>query len=264
MIEVCHALATSEWRLDTDCPGWTVQDQLSHLIGIERMIIGQEAPEAAGPLGDHVKSDFAALNERWIVARRPWEGDAVLEEFAEITAVRLQSLDELGDGDWARVGFSPVGQVPYARFMETRVFDSWVHEQDVRAALDRPGGEGGLASALGLGQVQAAMGFVVGKKAAAPEGSTVRFSISGTGDDARDFTIGVTGGRAAELPAQGGPTVTLSMSSLDFLRLGCGRVEAATMGTTMGTGTLEAAGRIGVAGDAVLAQRILANMNFMF
>jgi uncharacterized protein (TIGR03083 family) len=33
-------LDESDWRLPTDLPGWTVQDNLAHLIGTERMLQG--------------------------------------------------------------------------------------------------------------------------------------------------------------------------------------------------------------------------------
>jgi uncharacterized protein (TIGR03083 family) len=254
LAEICHDLVTQEWALPTECPGWDVQDQISHLIGIERMIMGEDTPVWDGPLGDHVKNDFAALNEKWIAVRRAEPGPAVQAEFVEVTRARLAQLEAKTAEEWAVVGFSPVGDTQYAHFMETRVFDTWVHEQDVRLALDRPGGSGGLASSSGIGQVEAAMGFVVGKKAAAPEGSVVHFEISGPADDARSFSIGVEGGRARPV-AGGDPSVTLSMSSIDFVRLGCGRSTGAD---------LEAAGRIGVAGDAALGRQILGVMNFMF
>jgi uncharacterized protein (TIGR03083 family) len=141
-----------------------------------------------------------------------------------------------------------------ARFMETRLFDSWVHEQDARLALARPGGTGGPASAHGIGQVEAAMGFVVGKKAAAPEGSAVRFEISGEPGDARTFTLAIVNGRALR-SAEATPTLTLSMGALDFVRLGCGRTTAAVLSGT---------GAIGIEGDAELGQRVLDTMNFMF
>jgi uncharacterized protein (TIGR03083 family) len=258
LAEVCHDLVANEWALPTECPGWSVQDQLSHLIGVERMVMGQAAPAWDAALGQHVKNDFAAMNEPWVAVRRAWEGDAVLAEFNEVTQQRLAALAALSDEEWAVVGFSPVGQVPYARFMETRVFDSWVHEQDVRVALDRPGGMAGAAAEVGLGEIQRAMGFVVGKKAAAPEGSVVRFVITDPGPAARRFSIGVHGGRAEPLPgdgADGEAGVTLTMSAVDFVRLGCGRVEGAQA---------VAAGSIGVEGDAALAQAVLDNMNFMF
>jgi hypothetical protein len=153
------------------------------------------------------------------------------------------------------VGWSPVGQVPYAVFMEVRAFDSWVHEQDARRALDRPGGSGNLASAISLGRVEAAMPFVVGKKAACTVGTTVRFDIAGPRDDARVFTVGVEGARARVVDGDVVPTVTLSLSSLDFLRLGCGRATAEQV---------DAAGGIAMEGDAEVGRRVLAAMNFMF
>ena len=241
--------------LPTECPGWDVKDQLSHLIGIERTIMGEAPPEWDGPLGDHVKNDFAASNEVWIAVRRPLEGAAVRAEFLDVTGIRLQHLGELTEDEWAVVGWSPVGQVPYASFMEVRAFDSWVHEQDARRALDRPGGCGNVASAMSLARVEGAMPFVVGKKAACAEGTAVRFEIAGAGDDARAFTVAVEGTRANVVDHDVTPTVTLSLSSLDFLRLGCGRATAAQV---------EAAGELAMAGDAAVGRQVLGAMNFMF
>lgn len=238
----------------TECPGWSVRDQLSHLIGIERMVGGETTPEWDGPLGDHVKNDFAAMNERWVAPRRSVPGDDIRSEFVEVTGLRLATLGGLTPAEWALVGFSPVGQVPYAEFMEVRVFDSWVHEQDVRRALGRPGGSGGSASSISLHRMQSAMGFVVGKKAAAPEGAVVRFSVSGPGGDSRRFALRVEGGRAG--PADDAvPTVELSMSSIDFTRLACGRATA---------DEVRAAGGIGMEGDSALGHTVLDALNFMF
>ena len=114
-----------------------------------------------------------------------------------MTTTRLAQLDALSAAEWAAPGWSPVGEVPRAEFMTVRVFDSWVHEQDVRRALDRPGGSGNAASAISLDRVQDAMPFVVGKKAGCAEGTAVRFDVAGPGDDARAFTIAVEGGAPA-------------------------------------------------------------------
>jgi uncharacterized protein (TIGR03083 family) len=255
LAEGCSDLSATEWALATECPGWDVKDQVSHLIGIERALMGEPPPEWDGPFGPHVRNDFAATNERWIAVRRPCDGAEVRAEFVEVTTGRLAALEALSEEEWAQVGWSPVGEVPYALFMEVRVYDSWVHEQDARRALGRAGGSGNRASALSLDRVQGAMPFVVGKKAGCADGSAVRFEIDGPGADARAFTIAVDGGRARPVADDVAPTTTLCLSSIDFVRLGCGRASDADVA---------AAGGLDVRGDAVVGRRVLGAMNFMF
>ena len=255
LAEVCFDLSGREWAMPTECPGWDVKDQLSHLIGIEQAIVGEPVPEWNEPLGEHVKNEFAATNERFVAVRRALPGAAVRAEFVEVTGTRLAQLDALTAAEWAETGWSPVGEVSRVEFMTVRVYDSWVHEQDVRLALDRPGGSGNTASDISLDRVQGAMPYVVGKKAECADGTAVRFVIAGPKDDARAFTIAVEDGRARAIGDDVAPTVTLSLSSIDFVRLGCGRVTAAQV---------EAAGGVGVEGDARAAQAVLGAMNFMF
>ena len=257
----CRALSDTEWALPTDCPGWDVKDQLSHLIGIEQAIMGAPVPDWDGPLGAHVKNDFAQTNERFVAVRRALPGDTVLAEFVEVTGTRLAQLDALDAAGWAALGWSPVGEVPLAEFMTVRVFDSWVHEQDVRLALDRPGGDGNDASAISLDRVEKAMPFVVGKKAGCADGTVVRFDIAGPGRDARRITVAVTGGRARPAPDTDAvtPTVTLSLSGLDFMRLGCGRTSAEAL-----DGPPDGRGSVVVEGDAAVGRAVLGAMNFMF
>jgi uncharacterized protein (TIGR03083 family) len=254
LAETCHELSGSEWALPTECPGWDVKDQLSHLIGIERALMGELAPAWDGPLGDHVKNDFGAANEPWVAVRRSRPGPEVHAEFVGVTETRLAQLEGRTEEEWAVVGWSPVGEVPYAVFMEVRVFDSWVHEQDARRALDRPGGTGNRASALSVGRVQGTMPFVVGKQAGCPAGTAARFVLSGPGSDARAFTVAVEGKRAKPVGDDVAPTVTLSLATLDFVRLGCGRATRERV---------EAAGGIDLEGDAAVGRRVLDAMNFM-
>ena len=50
LADVCEELSSTEWALPTECPGWDVKDQLSHLIGIELLgAFGEAGEEAAGP-----------------------------------------------------------------------------------------------------------------------------------------------------------------------------------------------------------------------
>lgn len=250
ILDACEGVDDAVWELVTECPGWTVRDQLSHLIGIERALLGEQPPPGDGAEHPHVKNDFGALNETWVAARRGTPGAEVLEEFRTVTDRRLAALRSMPASRFDEVGWSPVGQVPYREFMQVRVFDSWVHEQDVRRALGRPGGLGGAGEAVTLDRMAGAMGFVVGRRVAPPDGTVVVWRLSGRVE--RDVVVVAEGGRgraAAEAPAD--PSVLLSMGPDEFWRLACGRVDADTV---LGDGSVT------VDGDVELGRRVLGAM----
>jgi uncharacterized protein (TIGR03083 family) len=145
-----------------------------------------------------------------------------------------------------------LGTVPYREFMRVRVMDCWVHEQDIRVATGRPGHRDGPAATLALDRLLSAMPFIVGKKATAPDGSRVRFAL--TGNPSRRVDVVVSGGRAAVVEAEAEPTAELVMDLEVFWRLGCGRVTGAAA---------RGAGLVELRGDVELAGRVVDSMSFM-
>ena len=143
--ELGDTLDLGEWELPSECPGWTVRDVLSHLIGDGAVTARRRRSR---PLSEppHVENEVGARNEAWVVA--PWaqSGPDVLGQFRDVTARRLAELRSWPDSRFDEVGPSPVGEVPYREFMHVRVMDSWVHEQDIRVATARPGHERGPAA----------------------------------------------------------------------------------------------------------------------
>lgn len=253
IVDGCGNLDEDQWALPTDCPGWSVRDQVSHLIGIEHTLLGDPVPAPVTVVPPYVKNPIGEMNEAWIEARRQTPGSEVLAEFVEVTARRLAELRSFPPEKFEEIGWSPIGQVPYRDFMDTRVLDSWTHEQDVRHALDRPGGRNGAGETLVLAKCAGAMSFVVGKKVGPPDGTFVLFDVNGK--LGRPVPVVVEGGRAhvrAEVPSA--PTVTLAMDQEAFWRLGLGRVSA---------GDALSSGQAAVSGDATLGQRVLESMNFM-
>ena len=249
-----EGLGQGEWQRSTSCPGWDVKDHFSHLIGIERMLLGEATPMTDEPLGEHVKNQFAASLEPWVSVRRPTAGEVVRLEFIDVTAQRLAALDALEEADWAKVGFSPTGEVPYAQFMELRAFDSWVHEQDVRrrsvVLADRVAWRRVWRPTMCNGP------WVLwwARRRQRPTAAWCASRVSGPPSDTRSFTLAVEAGRAHSVDGDVEPTVTLALSNLDFVQLGCGRTTAAQV---------DAAGGIGVVGDPALAQAVVSSMNFM-
>lgn len=250
----CAGIGAAQWDLPTDCPGWTVRDQLAHVIGVERMVMGDGPPPPLEVMPDHVRNEFGALNEPWIAARRATPGPDVLAEFATVTGRRLRELRALPPEAFDVVGWSPVGEVPHREFLVTRVLDCWAHEQDVRRALGRPGGRDGAGEAAVLDRCATTMAYVVGKRVAPPDGTVVRFEVVGA--LGRPVPVVVDGGRGVVAPDGGPdrPTVTLTTDQETFWRLGFGRVDA---------GTVLASGRVRVDGDALLGRRVLESMAFM-
>lgn len=250
----CDGVIPERWELPTDCPGWTVRDQVSHLIGVERMLLGESPPPPLADPPAHVRNPFAELNEPWVEARRRIAGNEVLAEFISVTGRRIHELRTAPPARFDELGWSPEGEVSHRDFLASRVLDCWAHEQDVRRALGRPGGRNGAGESTVLDRCERTMPYVVGKRVAPPAGTVVRFQV--TGVLGRRLAVAMDGRRAVALPGRDPtpPTTSLTFDQDTFWRLGFGREEPAAAA---------AAGRVQLDGDVDLGHRVLDSMPFM-
>ncbi len=249
--ELCSDLNEAEWKTETECPGWSVQDNVAHLVGIESTIMGRPAPDHTPPDLPHVKNDIGRSNEVWVDSRRGRSGAEVLAEFEEVAAARIAALRNLDDAGFSAESWTPAGPGTVRDLLPFRIFDSWAHEQDMRRAINRPGHLDGPAAELALGRVTGALPYVVGKKVGPPDGTTVVFAWDGN-----TTPIGVDGGRATPLDAApADATVTLAMDTDTLVRLGMGRGDP---------DAILARGAVRIDGDEALGLRVLQEMNFLF
>ncbi len=221
---LCETLSDEEWRLPTACPGWDVKDNLAHIIGTEHFLMGEKPPEVE--LGDtaHVKNDIGQMNESWIQSMRGDDPADVLERFKKVTASRIETLSNLSDEEWEKAGMTPVGEAPYLRFMQIRIMDSWMHEQDIREAAKKPGNTTGTHVEICLEEMEMAMGFVVGKLGGAPDGCKVVFNL--TGDQQTQIKVEVKGKRAEVVDELSDVDIKIQLDFLLFTRLIGGRTTA--------------------------------------
>ena len=250
MEELCSQLGPDDWDLPTDCPGWTVKDQLAHVCAIESRALGRPQPSKGPQKAPHVKNELGELNEGDLEARRSMSPEDLLDEYRDVTAERGKMLASWSDAEWTEVGRGVLGQAPRDQIVRIRIVDVFTHEQDIRAATGRPGHMNGGVARLVYEQMAGALGFVLVKRAQASEGQTVVFEVGSPGET---FAYGVTGGRGAKLeliPAD--PTARVSMDGETFLRLSAGRVTPEDA---------EDAQRLRVTGDRDLAVRVLSGMN---
>lgn len=251
-----EGLSEEQWKAMTPLPGWCVQAVVSHIVGTESFLEGIPAPEPDTDVKalDHVRNDIGAMNECWVRHLGAEPSASVLERYRAITETRRKVLQDMSDEDWNAQTLTPAGPESYGRFMRIRIFDCWMHEQDIRIALQRPSSDdelAGPASQLSLDEIAATMGFVVGKLAKAPDGSRVEFDL--TGPLARSIRVSVDG-RAQRVDDFGGqePTATLRLDALQFTRLAGGRPMCP-----------ERPQDIELTGDQDVATRIVERLNFV-
>ncbi len=232
-------------------PGWDVHDVVAHLVGTERALAGAALPQVTPgiELTGHVHNEIGRANEAWVRALRGLSNADLLAEFRAVTAQRLTALAAMTADDFDAPSWTPVGEATYARFMQVRLFDCWMHEQDIRAAIGVPGHEDGEAARQSLAEVTGALGYIIGKRGRAPDGSSVLIRLSGP--IRRDLHVLVQGRARVVDAIEGAPTASLTLPSSLFLRLAGGRVDAQA-----------ALDEIELGGDIDLARQLATNLAF--
>jgi uncharacterized protein (TIGR03083 family) len=248
--DLCSSLTKEEWALPTDNPGWSVQDNLSHIVGTESVILGHEAPQHDPGEKPWVRNPIGAGNEVQVDFRRYWPPEKVLDEYREVTGERIKATQAMSADDLQAESWTPIGQGTVADLLAIRIMDIWVHEQDLRRAVGKPGTLEGPIAEHAFARHSTAMPFVVGKKVAPPDGTTVVFEVTGPAGG----TIAVAkDGRASVLDsAPESPTVKLSMNLETFNRLCCGRGDPNELRKD-----------VTLTGDKALGEKIIGEMNFM-
>ena len=249
--ELCADLTEEQWKTPTGCPGWTVQDQLSHLIDYEARAVGKPAPEHKAADVSHTKNDLGVTNEDGVDARRGLPGADVLAEFRSVTADRLAQLRALTPADLEREVTTPAGPGTVADMLTLRVMDTWSHEQDIRRAMGRPGNEDSPAADYAVDYFCRFLPIVVARRAEPADGDVVAFEIGAR----PPLVVSVRDGKGsvADGASDAGsvaPTVAL-------------RMPTGTFGALIGGRSDVDRGTVSVEGDQALGERVLSAIGFM-
>ncbi|MFC9475605.1 maleylpyruvate isomerase N-terminal domain-containing protein [Nocardia sp. NPDC056952] len=245
------------WRRTSPLPGWTLFDVVAHVIGTESWLLGETPPphDPLRPKTDvrtlpHVRNEVAVLNEIWVDRLRPLSGKRLLALFDETTERRRAALAAMDDDAWQAPTVSPVGQVPYGRFMRVRLFDCWMHELDLADGIGRSVPEGGARAEAAFAELTIGLGRAVVKGAKAPDGSLITLDL--TGPVTRQVHLSVAGGRGSVLDeVSDEPTTVIRVDSGLFARLRGGRTTADRH-----------PGEVVVEGDTALGERLVRNLAF--
>ena len=248
-------LDEQQWKLPTDCPGWTVQDNLAHILGIESILLGRPEPSVELPESPHVKNEFGRSNEIWVESFRALSGAEVLDRFREATDLRLQALRSQTEAEWSAPSWTPTGPGKVRDLIPFRVLDSWIHELDMRRALDARADMESPAAGLALGRLRGVIGVIIGARLRPPDGTRVAFVVEGPGGFVEAY--GMHDGRAVALqplpePLAEAVDAALHMDADTFVRLVGGRGELD-----------EVSPAVRIEGDLGLGHRVIEHMRVL-
>ncbi|WP_413102320.1 maleylpyruvate isomerase family mycothiol-dependent enzyme [Streptomyces sp. Inha503] len=247
--ELVNPLAESEWNRATECPGWSVRDVVSHVIGLECEMLGDPRPIHTLPRDlYHVTNELSRYMEVQVDVRRCHTAPEMTSEL-EYTVIRRgrQLRNEKREPD-AMVRWPGGTEVALGEALTRRAFDLWVHEQDLRRALSKPGNLDSPGATITRDLLLSALPKVVAKDAGAAPQSAVVFDVHGPMEFMRTVRIDADGRGTIDGSVSLGPTVTLTLDWETYVRLACGRVRPEAV-----------AERLKIEGDQQLADAILQN-----
>ncbi len=243
-IELLESVPAEQWSTPTDLPGWDVKACASHTAHLEGILAG--APEETAEIGDppHVTGYMGLYTEIGVVNRRDATPDAIINEIREAATSRHTALLADPPTDGQGTPKTIFGGVPWnwETLLRNRPLDVWMHNQDVRRAIGRPGDMDTAAAKHTSVYLAEAFGYVIAKRAGAPTGTTAVLDVSGQPPIAFTVNDAGRGERLPELPES--PTVALAMDRESFIVQAGGRRSAEP-------------GAVATAGDGDLAAKIL-------
>lgn len=241
MLDLVAGMDDQEWTVQSLCPAWDVRGVASHVIGIEHVLSGWTPGEVPAP--------FAKIGE-FVEATKALSGADFVAHARSTLAAREAELAGLGDDVFNARSWTPVGMQTYGRFMAVRVFDFWVHEQDIRVPMGKPGHLSGPAAEMALEEVRGSFGYIAGKRAGVPDGKSVTIHVTGP---VSATLSAVVDGKAKVVAELDNPTCEVTTDFLTFMLLCCGRIDP--------QGPI-GEGKVTYAGDVALADQVARNLRF--
>jgi len=230
VIDLGLGCSDDDFAQPTECPGWTVHDQISHVVGVEAWLAGHRDPRVEMPQYEHIRNDLGKKVEYAVQVRRGRTGAEVISELEDVLAQRLSTLRDPMLTDTSIIA-GPFGPDQAVTVLMLRTFDVWAHEQDIRSALGRPGNLDSPAASVFVSTVMTQLPRLVARGAALEPGHPVVIDVTGS-----DSAVGARLGIGVEPDDQGrarghvlsgepaaGSATTISLSTEAFTRRAAGR-----------------------------------------
>jgi uncharacterized protein (TIGR03083 family) len=130
LLDICAELGDSEWKADSGCPGWSVQDVVAHMGALFWMLVDPSTLPASGD------RPTEQANEIHVQARRTWSAQQVVEDYRSVSSDAIGQLAELQTQDF-ELTLGDLGTYHASLLPNAFAFDHYTH---IRADLFAPRG----------------------------------------------------------------------------------------------------------------------------
>jgi uncharacterized protein (TIGR03083 family) len=130
LLEICAGLSDADWKAESGCGGWSVQDVVAHLAATFWLLVDPSTLPDAGGLPTERAQDV------YVEARRSMGPAQVLDDYEYVSAEGIERLTGLEGQDF-ELPLGDLGTYPASALPDAYGFDHYTH---IRADLFAPRG----------------------------------------------------------------------------------------------------------------------------
>jgi uncharacterized protein (TIGR03083 family) len=130
LLDICAGLSDAEWKSESGCAGWSVQDVVAHMGALFWLVVDPSVlPDTTG-----VPTERA--QDLCVESRRSWSAERIVEDYASVSVTALERAADLELQDFV-LPLGDLGTYPASVLANAYAFDHYTH---IRADLFAPRG----------------------------------------------------------------------------------------------------------------------------
>jgi uncharacterized protein (TIGR03083 family) len=138
-----QSMPADHWFSQSMCEAWTVADVVAHFTGNNfnhsDWIVDALQSDKVGSLEPRqlkkTRIDASAAVDQ-VIAFREELGERLLEEYVRSNRSMEHALGAVGDGDWDKLCYRPIGSEPIRNLMDAHIAEASVHLWDIAFPFD--------------------------------------------------------------------------------------------------------------------------------
>lgn len=130
LLAICAGLDDANWKAESGCAGWTVQDVVAHMGALYWLVVDpSQLPDTSGVATEQAQ-------DLLVSSRRSWSAERVLEDYTAVSLKALERTAGLEEQDFV-LPLGDLGAYPASLVPNAYAFDHYTH---IRADLFAPRG----------------------------------------------------------------------------------------------------------------------------